>query len=63
MYNQNLPIYGYDKNLDLTVDPLAVYGTEKSQLLDLEEDRPELAEILSESFALEKIASSLGSSE
>ena len=34
---KNLPIYGFDKNLDITSDPLAVYGTEKYQLLELEE--------------------------
>lgn len=50
----NLPIYGYDKNLDLTTDHLAVYGTEKYQLLDLEEEQPELAEILSEDIPLRK---------
>lgn len=50
----NLPVYGYDKNLDLTTDPLAVYGTEKYQLLDLEEENPELAEILSETLPLRK---------
>ena len=51
---KNLPVYGYDKNLDMTIDPLSVYGTEKSQLLDLEEDRPELSEMLSESLPLRK---------
>ncbi len=51
---KNLPVYGYDKNLDLTTDPLSVYGTEKSQLLDLEEDKPELSEMLSESLPLRK---------
>lgn len=50
----NLPVYGYDKNLDLTTDPLAVYGTEKYQLLDLEEENPELGEILSETLPLRK---------
>lgn len=50
----NLPIYGYDKNLDLTTDPLAVYGTEKYQLLELEEEHPELAEVLSEDIPLRK---------
>lgn len=48
----NLPVYGYDKNLDLTTDPLAVYGTEKYQLLDLEEEKPELARIISETLPL-----------
>lgn len=50
----NLPIYGYDKNLDLTTDHLAVYGTEKYQLLDLQEEQPELAEVLSEDIPLRK---------
>lgn len=49
-----LPIYGYDKNLDITTDHLAVYGTEKYQLLELEEEQPELAEVLSESLPLRK---------
>lgn len=51
---KNLPIYGFDKNLDLTTDPLAVYGTEKYQLLELEEEQPELAELLSETLPLRK---------
>jgi len=50
----NLPVYGYDKNLDLTTDPLAVYGTEKYQLLELEEERPELAEMLSTTLPLRR---------
>ncbi len=50
----NLPIYGYDKNLDITSDPLAVYGTEKYQLLELEEEHPDLAEMLSEDIPLRK---------
>lgn len=50
----NLPIYGFDKNLDLTSDPLAVYGTEKYQLLELEEEDPALAVYLSESLPLRK---------
>lgn len=50
----NLPVSGYDKNLDLTTDPLAVYGTEKYQLLELEEEQPELAEVISESLPLRK---------
>jgi len=49
-----LPIYGFDKNLDITTDPLAVYGTEKYQLLELEEEQPKLAELLSESLPLRK---------
>ncbi len=51
---KNLPIYGYDKNLDLTTDPLAVYGTEKYQLLEMEEENPELSEVISESLPLRK---------
>ncbi|MHA7102311.1 glycerol-3-phosphate dehydrogenase/oxidase [Roseivirga pacifica] len=51
---QTLPIYGYDKNLDITTDHLAVYGTEKYQLLELEEEEPELAEFISESLPLRK---------
>ena len=51
---KNLPIYGFDKNLDLTTDPLAVYGTEKYQLLELEEEKPELAELLSKTLPLRK---------
>lgn len=51
---QNLPIYGFDKNLDITTDPLAVYGTEKYQLLELEEEQPALAEFLSDSLPLRK---------
>ncbi|MFY0594745.1 glycerol-3-phosphate dehydrogenase/oxidase [Roseivirga sp.] len=51
---KNLPVYGYDKNLDLTTDPLAVYGTDKYQLLDLEEEQPELAEIISETLPLRR---------
>lgn len=51
---KNLPIYGYDKNLDLTTDPLAVYGTEKYQLLEMEEENPDLAEIISETLPLRK---------
>lgn len=50
----NLPIYGYDQNLDITTDPLAVYGTEKYQLLELEEEEPELAEVLSNELPLRK---------
>ena len=50
----NLPIYGYDQNLDITSDPLAVYGTEKSQLLELEEEYPELAELISADIPLRK---------
>ena len=51
---KNLPVYGYDKNLDLTTDPLAVYGTEKYQLLDLEEEESNLAEVISESLPLRR---------
>ncbi len=51
---KNLPVAGYDKNLDLTTDPLAVYGTEKYQLLELEEEHPDLAEIISETLPLRK---------
>ena len=50
----NLPVSGYDKNLDLTTDPLAVYGSEKYQLLDLEEEQPELAELISETLPLRR---------
>ncbi|MFT7149791.1 MAG: glycerol-3-phosphate dehydrogenase, partial [Nonlabens sp.] len=50
----NLPVSGYDKNLDLTTDPLAVYGSEKYQLLDLEEEHPELAELISETLPLRR---------
>lgn len=50
----NLPIYGYDQNLDITTDHLAVYGTEKYQLLELEEEEPALAEFLSEDIPLRK---------
>jgi len=50
----NLPVSGYDKNLDLTTDPLAVYGSEKYQLLDLEEEQPELAEVISETLPLRR---------
>ena len=51
---KNLPIYGYDKNLDLTTDPLSVYGTEKGNLQELEEEKPELADLLSETLPLRK---------
>lgn len=51
---KNLPVSGYDKNLDLTTDPLAVYGTEKYQLLELEEETPGLAEVISETIPLRK---------
>ncbi len=51
---KNLPVSGYDKNLDLTTDPLAVYGTEKYQLLELEEENPALAEMISETLPLRK---------
>lgn len=50
----NLPIYGYDKSLELTTDPLAVYGTEKNQLMELEEETPALAEMLSHTLPLRK---------
>ncbi len=50
----NLPVSGYDTNLDLTTDPLAVYGTEKYQLLELEEEHPDLAEIISQTLPLRK---------
>lgn len=49
-----LPIYGFDKNLDITSDPLAVYGTEKYQLLELEEEQPALAEMISETLPLRR---------
>lgn len=51
---QNLPIYGFDKNLDITTDPLAVYGTEKYQLLELEEEQSDLAKVISETLPLRK---------
>lgn len=50
----NLPVSGYDTNLDLTTDPLAVYGTEKYKLLELEEEQPDLAEVISETLPLRK---------
>ncbi|MEC7752479.1 MAG: glycerol-3-phosphate dehydrogenase/oxidase [Bacteroidota bacterium] len=50
----NLPVYGYDKNLDITSDPLAVYGIEKYSLLEMEEEDPTLAEVLSEDLPLRK---------
>ena len=48
----NLPIFGYDKNLNLTEDPLAVYGIEKQALLDLEAEDPVYGSIISESLPL-----------
>ena len=51
---KNLPIYEGDRTLDITSDPLAVYGTEKYQLLDLEEQQPALAELLSETLSLRR---------
>jgi glycerol-3-phosphate dehydrogenase len=48
----NLPIFGYDKNLNLTEDPLAVYGIEKQALLDLEAEDPMYGSIISESLPL-----------
>ena len=48
----NLPIFGYDKNLNLTEDPLAIYGTEKQNLLDLEAENPIYGDIISESLPL-----------
>ncbi|WP_305982162.1 glycerol-3-phosphate dehydrogenase/oxidase [Roseivirga thermotolerans] len=50
----NLPVYGYDKNLDITSDPLAVYGIEKYSLLEMEEEDQTLAEVLSEDLPLRK---------
>jgi glycerol-3-phosphate dehydrogenase len=48
----NLPIFGYNKNLNLTEDPLAVYGTEKLALLDLETENPVYGAMISESLPL-----------
>ena len=48
----NLPIFGYDKNLNLTEDPLAVYGIEKLALLDLETENPVYGAMISESLPL-----------
>jgi len=48
----NLPIFGYDKSLNLTEDPLAVYGIEKQALLDLEDEIPVYGELISESLPL-----------
>ena len=48
----NLPIFGYDKNLNLTEDPLAVYGAEKQALLNLETENPVYGATLSESLPL-----------
>ena len=35
-------IVGYDESLNLTEDPLAVYGIEKQALLDLEDENSSL---------------------
>ncbi len=48
----NLPIFGYDESLNLTEDPLAVYGSEKQALLDLEDEMPVYRELISESLPL-----------
>jgi glycerol-3-phosphate dehydrogenase len=48
----NLPIFGYDESLNLTEDPLAVYGIEKQALLDLEDEIPVYGELISESLPL-----------
>jgi len=48
----NLPIFGYDESLNLTEDPLAVYGIEKQALLDLEDKIPVYGELISESLPL-----------
>ncbi len=48
----NLPIFGYDESLNLTEDPLAVYGIEKQALLDLEDKIPVYGELISKSLPL-----------
>ena len=48
----NLPIFGYDESLNLTEDPLAVYGIEKQALLDLEDKIPVYGKLISESLPL-----------
>ena len=48
----DLPIFGYDKNLNITEDPLAVYGAEKQDLLDLETENPTYGDVISESLPL-----------
>ncbi|NQW27709.1 MAG: glycerol-3-phosphate dehydrogenase/oxidase [Flammeovirgaceae bacterium] len=51
----NLPIYGYDKNLDLSNDYLAVYGRDKQNMLELEMEYPEYSEMISETLPLRHV--------
>jgi glycerol-3-phosphate dehydrogenase len=51
---QNLPIYGYDVTVDITSDPMAIYGTEKIDVLELGESNPDWAGWLSEPLQIRK---------
>ena len=48
----NLPIFGYDKNLNLKEDPLAMYGAEKQKLLNLEAKNPNYGDVISKCLPL-----------
>ncbi len=51
---KNLPIHGYDVTVDITTDPMAVYGSEKQEVLDLEDSGPEWKGWLSEKLQIRR---------
>lgn len=51
---RNLHIFGYDPHADLQADPLAVYGTEKADLLELETREPAWSGLLSPSLGIRR---------
>lgn len=49
-----MPVHGYRVDLDPVNDPMAVYGLDKENVIALEDDRPELEGLLSESLQIRK---------
>lgn len=46
-FTENLPIFGFEKNLNLKEDPLAIYSAEKQKLLNLETENPYYGDVIS----------------
>ena len=51
-FTENLPIFGFEKNLNLKEDPLAIYSAEKQKLLNLEAENPNYGDVISKSLPL-----------
>jgi glycerol-3-phosphate dehydrogenase len=51
---KHLPVHGFRMDLDPRNDPMAVYGLDKEKIIALEEEKPELENLLSEKLQIRK---------